>query len=51
LILEVEDVEQPILIGEVPDLSVVMLPKDIFTRLMELGPFVPARVEAIVNAV
>jgi hypothetical protein len=50
-VLEIEDTGQPILIGEVPDLSVVTLPKDLFTRLTESGPFVPARVEAIVNAV
>jgi len=50
-ILEVEIEEQSALTGEVPDLSPLMLPKNIFTRLTEPGPFLPERVEAIVNAV
>jgi hypothetical protein len=50
-VLEVEDSEQPSHIGEVPDLSSSTLPDNIFTRLTEHGPFLAARVEAIIDSV
>jgi hypothetical protein len=51
-VFEVEDIEQvSTTAGDVLDPSTSTLPKDIFTRLTEHGPFWPAQVEAIVNAV
>jgi hypothetical protein len=51
-VFEVEDIEQvSTTAGDILDPSTLTLPKDIFTRLTEHGPFWPAQVEAIVNAV
>ena len=50
-VLQVEEELNKPLIGEVPEFTSQTLTNDIFTRLTKLGPFLPARVHAVVNAV